>query len=188
MKRLLCLSVALAACAHAHTEVKVDPKMIGEYYPLSVGNSWTYDGQMLGGAAKIEVSIVKAEQGKFIDSQGNEMAVDGYGIHDAHRYLLRGPLEVGTKWNNVISVSSYEQYAIVEAGQNCVAPAGTFQNCVVVESSNRGEGQNVLINTLTFAPKVGIIRMATELAAPDGRRIPQSKLELVAFKVGSGAP
>src|SRR5438105_3983004 len=187
MKRVFLCLIA-AACAHGPE--RAPPKgNLAEYYPLAVGNKWTYTVELLGSPPETqEISITKEEQGRFADSLNNLLWVDDFGIRDEHRYLLRTPLEVGTRWNNVVSVSSYEQYAIVEAGQSCVAPAGTFHNCVVVESSNRGEGQNVLINTLTFAPKVGIVRMATELAAPDGRRIPQSKLELVAFKVGSGAP
>ncbi|MBK7864825.1 MAG: hypothetical protein IPJ65_40745 [Archangiaceae bacterium] len=187
--RRLCLFgvlVVAAGCAHAPPP-KREPSPVAEYYPLAVGNTWSYEGEMLGGPAKFDISIVKEERGRFTDSQDNVLTIDSYGIRDEKRYLLRTPLEVGTRWNNVVSVSSYEQYAIVEAGQACDAPAGRYLNCVVVESRNKGDGEKVLVNTLTFAPKVGMIRIATALET-QGKRIPQARLELTRFQVGQGTP
>lgn len=180
------LTCLLIGCAHTAQSEKSKASAVAEYYPLGVGNTWSYEGTMLGGPAKIDVSIVKEDQGKFTDSNGNVMSVDSYGIRDEKRYLLRTPLEVGTRWNNVVSISSYEQYTIVEAGQDCEAPAGTFKNCVVVESRNKDQGDRLLINTMTFAPKVGVIRIATALD-DQGKRIPQVKLELTKYQVGPGA-
>jgi len=187
MKRsllLLCL-----ACAHG-PETRGGGAVaspVADYYPLAVGNSWSYQVELLGAPPEAhDITITKEEQGKFTDSTGNVLMVDTYGIRDAKRYLLRTPLEVGTKWNNVVSVSSYEQYQIIEAGQDCDVPAGAFKNCVVVESRNKAEGEKVLINTLTFAPKVGLVRVATVLEA-EGKRIPQVKLELTKYQVGAGA-
>jgi hypothetical protein len=186
MKQVFLLGL-LAACAHGPDTRQKDSN-VAEYYPLAVGNSWSYRVELLGSPPEDhEISITKEDKGRFTDSTGNVLTVDSFGIRDEKRYLLRAPLEVGTKWNNVVSVSSYEQYAIVEAGQACDAPAGSFQDCVVVESRNKGDGEHVLINTLTFAPKVGLIRVATVLDS-DGKRIPQAKLELTKFKVGPGTP
>lgn len=182
---LCCLSVACATTTAQ--QAKSAASNVAEYYPLAVGNSWSYQGEMLGGPAKVDVAITKEDKGRFTDSQDNVLMVDSYGVRDEKRYLLRTPLEVGNRWNNVVSVSSYEQYAIIEAGQQCVAPAGTFQNCVVVESRNKGDGEKVLVNTLTFAPKVGVVRIATVLEF-DGKRIPQATLELIKYQVGAGAP
>ena len=187
MKWWWCVLLLGVGCAHSQASSSKKPgtSPVAEYYPLAVGNTWSYEVQLLGGPTeKHDISITKEEKGRFTDSTGNVLMVDSYGIRDEKRYLLRTPLEVGTKWNNVVSVSSYEQYAIVEAGQACEAPAGKFTNCVVVESRNKGDGEKVLVNTLTFAPKVGLLRVATALEA-DGRRIPQAKLELVSFQVGA---
>lgn len=186
MKRLALTLCLLLACAHSKEERVREIRQMAEYYPLAVGNSWTYDIEFLGQKDKQEISIVKEEKGRFTDSAGNVLLVDTYGIRDEKRYLLRTPLEVGTKWNNVVSVSSYEQYQIVEAGQDCVVPAGTFKNCVVVESRNKSDGEKTLVNTLTFAPRVGLVRIATVLDS-EGKRIPQTRLELTRFKVGAGA-
>jgi hypothetical protein len=174
----------VVSCAHApqKAEVQVD---VASYYPLQVGNSWTYDVNLLGAHQKQEISIVGAQGGRFTDSAGNTLSVDAYGIRDEKRYLLRTPIAVGTRWNNVVSVSSYEQYEIIEAGHSCEAPAGTFVGCVVVQSRNKAEGEKTLINTMTFAPRVGLVRVATEMDV-GGKLIPQARLELVSYKVGQG--
>jgi hypothetical protein len=174
----------LLGCAHRAGTAKPGASPVAEYYPLAVGNTWSYEGTMLGGPAKFDIAIESEDQGKFTDTQKNVLRVDNYGIRDEKRYLLRTPLEVGTKWNNVVSISSYEQYQIIEAGQDCTAPAGSFKDCVVVESRNKDEGERLLIATLTFAPKVGVIRIETVLEE-SGKRIPQSKIELTKYQVAA---
>lgn len=180
MRKLAVVLALVSACAHA--PVKAEGPGLASYYPLNVGNSWTYEVDMLGSKQSQQISIVGEENGTFKDSAGNELTIDTFGIRDQKRYLLRAPLEVGTKWNNVVSVSSYEQYQIIEAGQDCVSPAGTFHDCMVVEGKNRIEGDKTLVLTLTFAPNVGITSVVTQLEA-DGKHIPQTKLQLTAFTV-----
>jgi hypothetical protein len=51
---------------------------------------------------------------------------------------------------------------------------------VVVESRNRVEEGKTLVNEYTLAPGVGIVRLATVLEL-DGKRLPQSRLELVSL-------
>ncbi len=176
----------LLACAHTGSGPKGSVSPVADYYPLAVGNTWSYEGTMLGGPAKFDISITGEDQGKFTDSQTNVLRVDNYGVRDEKRYLLRTPLEVGTKWNNVVSISSYEQYAIIEAGQACDSPAGSFKGCVVVESRNKDEGERLLVATLTFAPKVGLVRIETVLEE-SGKRIPQSRIELVKYQLAPAA-
>jgi hypothetical protein len=179
------LGLLLVACAHAET--KPSGPALADYYPLAVGNTWTYDVEMLGAKQPQEISITGQDNGMFKDSAGNELTMDAFGIRDQKRYLLRVPIEVGTKWNNVVSVSSFEQYQIIEAGQDCSAPAGQFHECVVVEGRNKIEGDKTLILTLTFAPKVGIVSVVTELQA-EGKQIPQTKLLLTKYDVKPSAP
>jgi hypothetical protein len=78
-----------------------------------------------------------------------------------------------------------ERYQILRAGGACEAPAGAFQNCVQVEGRNRVDEKTTLINTFTFAPGVGLVRIQVE-AEQDGRRIPQTWLELTSYKVQPG--
>ena len=158
---------------------------VSEYYPLAVGNSWTY--RINGRDDKsVTVEIVKEEAGVFHDNQGGQLSVDGYGLRDPKRYLLRGPLQTGHAWTNVVSVSSTERYHIVQAGESCQTPAGTFPRCVQVEGRNRVDAKATLVNTMTFAPGVGMVRvdMAVET---DGQRVPQTSLELTAWQLRDGA-
>jgi hypothetical protein len=157
-----------------------------EFYPLAVGNSWGYDVQMLGSQTQMEVKILKEDNGVFEDSTGTRIFADAFGVRDEKRYLLRDPVEVGTEWSNVVSVSSVERYKIVSAGVSCDSPAGHFENCAVVESSNRVTEGKVLINELTFAPKVGLIRISTVLEN-NQQKVPQLTLVLGRYQV-KGAP
>jgi hypothetical protein len=154
---------------------------VSDYYPLAVGNRWTY---VVNGRADklVEVKIVKEEGGFFLDSQGGQLTVDSFGIRDQKRYLLRTPLETGRTWSNVVSVSSTERYQILRADGPCESPAGVFQGCVQVEGRNRVDADTTLVNTFTFAPRVGLVRIQVE-AEQGGRRIPQTRLELTSYQV-----
>ena len=156
------------------------------YYPLAVGNSWTYRVRFLGEERQQKVEIVREEDGYFRDNQGGRLAEDAYGVRDEKRYLLRYPLEPGKTWSNVVSVSSVEHYKILETGSRCQAPAGAFDGCLRVESRNRVDAKTVLVNTVTFAPEVGVVRI--EVVAEVGQqRIPQTELSLVSYRLAGKA-
>jgi hypothetical protein len=65
-------------------------------------------------------------------------------------------------------------------------PAGTFQDCIRVESRNRMDEQRTLVNELTFAPSVGIVRIELTLESSN-KKVPQSVFELKEFTVGPRA-
>jgi len=162
-----------------------DSAKLSEYYPLAVGNSWTY---AVNGRADrpVEVKIVKEEEGFFQDNQGGLLQVDSFGVRDQKRYLLRYPLEPGKTWTNVVSVSSVEHYKILETGSRCRVPAGDFQGCVRVESRNRVDAKTVLVGLFTFAPEVGMVHI--EVVAEIGQqRIPQTEMSLLSYKL-AGKP
>jgi hypothetical protein len=183
MTVVACVVGLLTGCAAAPTATRAAPAgpQAKDYYPLQVGTRWTYEVRLLGEKRSIDVSVERLTPDGFaVDSTGAQLAVDAFGVRDQKRYLLRTPIEVGTKWTNVVSVSSVEQYEILSANQPCDAPAGAWQGCVLVESRNGLEGGKVLVNEMTFAPGVGIVRLSTVLEA-NGQRIPQSQLALTAF-------
>jgi hypothetical protein len=130
----------------------------------------------------VEEKIVKEEGGFFLDSQGGQLTADSFGIRDQKRYLLRAPLETGRSWTNVVSVSSTERYQILRADGPCESPAGVFQGCVQVEARNRVDADTTLVNTFTFAPRVGLVRIQVD-AERGGRRIPQTWLELTSYQL-----
>ena len=158
---------------------------VAQYYPLAVGNRWTY---RLNGIAhkQVTVEIQGQQDGYFVDNQKGQLAVDAYGLRDAKRYLLRGPLQEGHTWTNVVSVSSTERYRILGVGVACQAPAGSFQGCVQVEGRNRMDANATLVNTMTFAPGVGIVRLDIAVEAKDGQRTPQILMELTGWQLADG--
>jgi hypothetical protein len=155
---------------------------VGAYYPLAVGNQWTY---LVNGREDKPVDVKVLEEnaeGYFVDNQGGQLKVDAFGVRDPKRYLLRGPLEVGRSWNNVVSVSSTERYQIVQAGVPCESPAGSFQNCVQVEARNRVDQGTTIVAAWTYAPGVGMVRMEMS-AERNGQRVPQTSLQLKSYRV-----
>jgi hypothetical protein len=181
---MVAAALVFSACAkrvEAEEGSTPAPQSVAEYYPLAVGNRWTY---LVNGREDkpVEVQILKEEEGYFHDSQGGQLRLDAFGIRDPKRYLLRAPLEVGQSWTNVVSVSSTERYQIVQAGASCQSPAGTFQNCVQVEARNRVEQGTTIVGTWTYAPGVGMVRMEL-VAERNGQRIPQTWLELKSYSV-----
>lgn len=187
MKRsLLLCAFALAACTTTSKATSTGPgkpeQTAGDFYPLGIGTTWTYEVKLLGESRVIDVTTLRKTSDGFVeDSTGAQFLVDGFGVRDQKRYLLRNPIATGTRWTNVVSVSSVEAYEIVAANQPCDAPAGKWEGCVVVESRNRVEEGTVLVNEMTFAPGVGIVRLSTVLES-HGKQIPQSTLALVTFK------
>ncbi|MEW5737506.1 MAG: hypothetical protein AB1938_01200 [Myxococcota bacterium] len=176
---------AVLGCATTAEKGK-EPATLGpsarNFYPLAVGTRWSYEVNLLGEKRSIDVAIDKLTPDGFaLDSTGAQLLIDAYGVRDQKRYLLRNPIEAGTKWTNVVSVSSVEHYEILAADQPCDAPAGAWKGCVIVESRNKVEEGKVLVNEMTFAPGVGIVRLSTVLEA-NGRKIPQSTLALTRFQ------
>jgi hypothetical protein len=180
---VLAAALALGACAKRVDGNPDAPSSepMARYYPLAVGNHWTY---LVNGREDkaVDVKVLKEEDGYFVDNQGGQLRVDSFGVRDPKRYLLRGPVEVGRSWTNVVSVSSTERYQIVEAGSPCEVPAGSFKNCVRVEARNRVDPTVTIVGSWTYAPGVGMVRMEMS-AERDGKRVPQTWLELKSYQV-----
>jgi len=191
MTRVLTMVLAggLAGCATTAataTEPAKQELTAKDFYPLAVGSRWVYDSNVLGEKGTDEIKLVREAEGFVLDSNDSKLAADAYGVRDDKRYLLRNPVAIGTRWTNVVSVSSVEHYEIISAGQSCDAPAGTFENCVVVQSKNRVKAGLDLVMEMTFAPKVGIVRIVTELD-DGGRRVRQTSRTLVSWTISPPA-
>lgn len=184
---MLVLAGSFAGCATtaaSTTQAITKELTASDFYPLAVGNRWVYDSNMLGEKGTDEIKLVREAEGFIVDSNDSKLAADAYGVRDDKRYLLRNPVALGTRWTNVVSVSSVERYEIISAGQPCDAPAGSFENCVVVQSKNRVKAGLDLVMEMTFAPKVGIVRIITELD-DNGRRVRQTSRALVSWTLGA---
>ena len=186
--RLVALSAMLIlSCAkRVETGASGPPIPAAAFCPLAVGNRWVYQANFLGEKTERTVQILKEEDGFFIDNQGGALGVDASGVRDRKRYLLREPVEPGRTWSNVVSVSSIERYKILELGP-CQVPAGRFESCVGVEGRNRVDEQTTLVNQMTLAQGVGIVKI--EIAAEvGGQRIPQSQMLLTRFELRPMSP
>ena len=176
----------LAACATAG--VAPEPRgappasPVATYFPLAVGNGWTYETRFGHRVEENTVSIVAEEDGVFVDSRGNRLRLDGSGLRDDRRYLLRAPLARGNAWKSIVDVGKTEEYEITATGATVTVPAGTFEDVVLVRGRSRVDAGTELEVEWAYAPGVGLVRIAT--AARVGReRIPQGRTELIAYRV-----
>lgn len=155
------------------------------YFPLAVGNQWTYEATYLGERSTRRVELVAFRDGSYVDRDGRALRVDREGVRDQVRYLLHEPLTAGATWTSVVAPGSAEHYRVLSVQTPCEAPAGRFADCAEVESRTAADPANaarILVNRVTFAAGVGIVRVRTELE--EGQRsAPTAELRLTAFEV-----
>ena len=194
MRVLLPLGVlGLSACAHSDAAPPVTPAPLSastspaRYFPLAVGNRWTY--RAAGGDAKAveEVEIRGVKDGQYSDNRGRLLWVNPDGLRDQSRVILRSPVQVGRSWTVVLGPESVEHWRINSVGQPCAAPAGHFGDCVEVESRITPAAGVELVNRITFAAGVGMVQIRTSLLR-NGVETPQTDLLLTAYQVAPVRP
>lgn len=178
------MGLCLLACAHGAKATKPTfaPHDVAVFYPLAVGNQWTYQVQLLGEHQQRTFKIVAERDGFYEDDTGVRLRADAYGIRDEKRYLLQGPLEAGRTWESQVGLNSLEHYRILKAYEPCQAPAGKFDLCIEVESLVRKDPETSVLNVMTFARDVGIVRIQTFMERR-GVRTPQAELALLRYEV-----
>ncbi|GAB4293347.1 MAG: hypothetical protein Kow0090_07640 [Myxococcota bacterium] len=184
------LALSLSACASQPTplppdyeSIRAQVEEIKPYYPLAVGNEWTYEGVFLGKKTRRTIKILKEEDGIYFDDGGGRLRFDMNGLRDEKRYLIKIPLREGNSWISIPSPVAAEHYRYERVEFADKVPAGVFENCITVESTISVDNSQKMTNAVTYAKGVGIIRIATVLF--DGaKKIPQVKMELVGYKVG----
>ena len=155
------------------------------YFPLAVGNTWTYEAAYLGERSTRRVEVVAFRDGNYVDGDGRTLRVDREGVRDQVRYLLHEPLSVGATWTSVVAPGSAEHYRITSVHAPCEAPAGKFPDCVEVESRTLADPKTpgrLLVNRVTFAAGVGIVRVRTALEEGT-TSAPTAQLLLTAYQV-----
>ncbi|MDF1563532.1 MAG: hypothetical protein P1V51_10840 [Deltaproteobacteria bacterium] len=189
---LLGITLMLAgACAHApaaEEQVGAPARASVEpFFPLAVGNTWHYEGTLLGQKVSRSVSVVSEDAGWFVDSESERYQFDGDGLRSPARYLLKGPLVKGTRWNSVVSVSSTERYQIENVGVRQTTPAGNFEGCVVVLAENRQDASTLLFKRDVYCPEVGLVRFETWAEVQGRGRVPAASLQLVRYELPATA-
>jgi hypothetical protein len=174
--------VALLLCSCAASSKPSGPKLSAQdYAPYAVGSSWTYAINYLGQKGEQTITIVKEEEGYFVDDQQGKFRHTDEGLRDPARYLIRHPIEEGNEWKVILSASSVEHYRITSVGQPCESNAGRFEDCLVVESRNRHSDKMTLLATFVWARGIGLVKIDTE-SEIGGKRVPQTNRSLVHYK------
>ncbi len=190
---LACAALVAASCATTGKGSATNVTKAADFYPLEIGNTWKYEVDAFTQKSAETVTLLRVVDGFVEDSKGQHLKADAFGVRDQNRYLLRDPVVTGTKWTNVVSVSSVEHSEIIGVEQPCESPAGRWPNCVVVVSrvavpSPQDTEKATLEAELTFAPHVGLVHVATTLERASGQRLPQVSLQLLSFAPAQPQP
>jgi len=198
---LLALALSLS-CAHAPEAAEPAPAHpsapaaapraqgggIAEYFPLAVGNEWVYVDESPSlppnrrGVRRTVRILDRTTDGYFRDNERGELRVEGDCVRDRVRRLLCQPLSPGASWSSIVSVSSTERYEIASTDESVETPAGRFGRCVRVRAHNRATPTTDQVLEITYAPRVGPIRIETYVVV-GGRVTPQVKALLESYKV-----
>ncbi len=176
---LILILIFAAACSSAPA---AKPTASGEdataYYPLAVGNSWTYS---LSGADKREtISIIGRDGPWFLDDHRGRLRYESDGVRDADRYLLRTPLAAGAKWTAVENLV-VQRFEVVSTDAPLVTEAGTFTHCAVVRNEQPLKAGGKFVTEWTYAPGVGLAQVLTSTIDAKGAQQEQTRLQLVAY-------
>jgi hypothetical protein len=181
VRKLLLLALAVCACKSAPQPAGAAGEDATRYYPLAVGNSWTY---ALRGSGKQEtVHIVGRDGPWFLDDHRGRLRYERDGVRDADRYLLRTPLAAGAKWTAVENLV-VQRFEVVTVDASAVTQAGTFTRCAVVRNEQPLAKGGKFVTEWTYARGVGLVQLVTSTVDAQGRQQEQTRLQLVAYHVG----
>ena len=177
---LLVLVLVLAACKTAPATSADAPQAAdaARYYPLAVGNTWTY--QVRGADKRETIRIVGQDGAWFFDDHRGRLRYEADGVRDSDRYLLRTPLAVGAKWSAVENLV-VQRFEVVTVDASLVTQAGTFTRCAVVKNEQPLAKGGKFVTEWTYAPRVGLAQVVTSTVDATGRQQEQTKLQLVAY-------
>jgi hypothetical protein len=148
-----------------------------KFYPLAVGNSWTY---AVSGVEKRETIVIVGRDGPwFLDDHRGRLRYESDGLRDADRYLLRTPLAAGAKWSAVENLV-VQRFEVVSLDASLVTQAGTFTRCAVVRNE-QPLAKGKFVTEWTWAPGVGLAQIVTSTIDAQGKQQEQTKLQLVAY-------
>jgi hypothetical protein len=181
VRLLFVAALCLAACKTAPSlNPEGQPPDARVYYPLAVGNSWTY--AVSGSAEKVTIEIIGRDGDWFLDDHRGRLRYEEGGVRDADHYLLRPPLKAGTTWSAVANLV-VQHFEITSADATVVTQAGTFNHCIVVRNSSTVKKGTSFVTEWTFAPHVGIAQIVTSVVDGHGNSSEQTRLGLVSFHV-----
>jgi hypothetical protein len=159
------------------------PASPSTYYPLAVGNSWTYEVKSGGDTRRDTVKIVGRDGPWFLDDHRGRLQADSTGVRDADRYLLRTPLTPGAKWTAVENLV-VQRFEVVATDADVTTRAGHFARCVVVRNEQPlANRSGKYVTEWTYAPHVGLAQLVTQTVSASGAAQDQVRLELISYRV-----
>ena len=182
--RKLWLLLLVASCKsgpQAAPDQPAAPVEARAYYPLAVGNSWTYELRGFGQVHRETVQIVGSDGPWFLDDHKGRLRYEPDGVRDADRYLLRTPVSAGAKWTAVDNLV-VQKFEVVSVGTSEVTQAGTFTNCAVVRNEQPLQKTGRFVTEWTYCPKVGLTELVTQTASTEGKLQEQTRMQLVDFR------
>ena len=188
---LLCASVGVSACATAAPPEAARPgkpdKTAGPspsiFYPLALGNAWTYEARGGGRTSRDTIKIVGQDGPWFLDDHRGRLRVDSDGIRDRDRYLLRAPLVPGQGWKAVEQMV-VQRFEVIANDAVVSTLAGRFEKCVVIRNVQSLPGSGRYTTEWSYAPGIGLVALKTT-AQQKGVEQEQTSLQLVSFDRGS---
>jgi len=150
------------------------------YYPLAVGNSWTY--AFHGSNRRETIQIVGRDGAWFIDDHRGRLRYESDGVRDADRYLLRTPLATGAKWSAVENLV-VQRFEVVSMDASTVTEAGTFPRSARVRQEQPPPKGGRFVTEWTYAPNMALVPAVTSTVHPHRRQQEQTRRPLVAYRV-----
>ena len=158
-----CLSLYLtSACGGVPAAKPPSELTVERLYPLRAGSVWTYDVDTGEGLPVLAITRVTAQHDARAEvSSGGEPIIyeqraDGLFRTDLESYVLKAPIQKGTRWEQRDGASA----EITDLQKTVVAPAGTFSGCV--EVSETGGPSQKHVRTV-FCPDVGPVEIESSL-------------------------
>ncbi|MGZ6144050.1 MAG: hypothetical protein ACXWLM_11980 [Myxococcales bacterium] len=178
--RALGVGILICACQSAPSAkptAESDPQADARrYYPLAVGNSWTYEERRSG--KRETITIVGQDGAWFLDDHGGRIRYEPDGVRDADRYLLRTPIAQGAKWSSVENLV-VQRFEVIST----TARAGEFKDCAIVRNEQPLKNGGKFVTEWTYAPKIGLAGIETSTLDAKGAQQEQTRLQLVSYHV-----
>jgi len=143
-----------------------DPR---DFYPMQVGNAWSYDVDTGEGTTTLAVTRVESFDGRVAALRTAKAIVryeampDGIRLATGDAWLLRAPLEVGTTW----SAPGGREAELLSRRASVATPAGTFQSCIEVREV--GGKLDLEVRTV-YCSGVGPVSVSSTMKSDTGDR------------------
>jgi hypothetical protein len=152
------------------------------FFPLAVGNEWTYAVTTGGQTQQETIHIVGRDGPWYLDDQRGRLRVEADGVRDADRYLLRAPLVAGSTWTAVDNLV-VQQFELSAVDVTLVTPSGRFEHCVVVRNDQPLPNGARFVTEWTYGPGVGLVALRTFRTSAQGKETTQTSLTLVSYRL-----